>query len=121
MPNIQIPSRSSSLQTGQANQSGVSLIIVLIFLVAMTVAGVYSVRLSIFGEASSRNALDQQAARQAAEAALRDAERDILLAEGEVSATALCSRTDGGVAERPIKEKVGLFNALCKRGQCFFE
>jgi type IV pilus assembly protein PilX len=102
-------------------QAGISLVIIMLFLVIMTITGVYSAKLSIFGEASSRNALDQQAARQAAEAALRDAEKDILLPGGFRPAGALCARIDGFVDERPAKDKFGLFVSTCPRAQCGFE
>ena len=102
-------------------QSGISLVIIMLFLVIMTITGVYSAKLSIFGEASSRNALDQQAARQAAEAALRDAEKDLLLPGGLRPAGALCSRASGSVDERPAKDHFALFEDTCPRAQCGFE
>lgn len=102
-------------------QAGISLVIILLFLVIMTITGVYSAKLSIFGEASSRNALDQQAARQAAEAALRDAEKDILLPAGLRPAGALCARKNGSVDERPAKDNLALFEKTCPRAQCGFD
>ncbi len=102
-------------------QAGISLVIIMLFLVIMTITGVYSAKLSIFGEASSRNALDQQAARQAAEAALRDAEKDILLPAGLRPTGALCARKSGIVDERPTKDNLALFETTCPRAQCGFE
>lgn len=59
-------------------QRGSSLIVVLIMLSIIFVIGVVSVRLSLFGERSARNDLDRQVAFQAAEAALLDAELDMM-------------------------------------------
>lgn len=70
---------------------GVAMIIVLLLMLAITGIAVFSARYAVVGEAASQNKLDAEIARQAAEAALRDAERDILL-KGVVPG-ARCSRT----------------------------
>ena len=57
---------------------GSSLIVVLIMLSVIFVIGVISVRLSLFSERSARNDVDRQVAFQAAEAALLDAELDMM-------------------------------------------
>jgi type IV pilus assembly protein PilX len=58
-------------------QRGLSLIVVLLFLVAITSIAVLSARKATLEEGLGRNQLDMEAARQAAESALRDAERDL--------------------------------------------
>lgn len=97
-------------------QRGVSLVIILIFLVILSSASAFAIRRVLFGENIARNMLDMEVARQAAEAALRDAERDIMLA-GSV-AGAKCARGD----DRPIKSAYGEpnFGTTCPRGQCRF-
>ena len=97
-------------------QRGVSLIIVLIFLVVLSSVSAFAIRRVLFGEGIARNMLDVEVARQAAEAALRDAERDILLAASVPGAT--CARAD----DRPIKSAYSEpnFGATCPRGQCRF-
>ncbi|MDM0115280.1 pilus assembly protein PilX [Variovorax sp. J22R133] len=97
-------------------QRGVSLIIVLIFLVILSGVSAFAVRRVLFGEGMARNMLDVEVARQAAESALRDAERDIMLADSVVGAK--CARG----ADRPIKSAYSEpnFGATCPRGQCRF-
>lgn len=58
-------------------QQGVALVMVLLFLVAITGITVWAARQSMLGEGMARNQQDMEVARQAAETALRDAERDI--------------------------------------------
>lgn len=58
-------------------QSGISLPIVLIFLVVLSVLGITIIQGSTFGARIARNESDRTLAFQAAEAALRDAETDI--------------------------------------------
>ena len=62
-------------QRGQ--QRGASLLIVLLMLVVVMLFGVSAAQLTLMNEKSSRNDRDRQIAFQAAEAGLRDAERDI--------------------------------------------
>ena len=54
-------------------QRGVALVVVLLFLVAITGISVWTVRQSMLAEGMARNQMDQEVARQAAESALRDA------------------------------------------------
>jgi len=92
------------------------MLVVLIFTLALTGIAIVSARLALQGEAMARNQLDNQVARQAAEAALRDAERDLLLPSGKVARpNAPCAR---GV-ERPV---VGSLppDTACTRGQCVY-
>jgi type IV pilus assembly protein PilX len=97
-------------------QRGLSLIIVLMFLVILSGVSAFAIRKVLFGENVARNTLDMEVARQAAEAALRDAERDIMLAGDVVGAP--CLR---GI-DRPIKSAYSApnFDTTCPRGQCRF-
>lgn len=87
-------------------QRGLSLVVVLLFLVAITSIAVLSARKSTLQEGAGRNQLDMEAARQAAESALRDAERDL---SGAVMETANISCT------RP---EILLFDSNCPTGLC---
>ena len=61
----------------QQRQSGAALITGLIFLVVLTMIGITAARMSTLEERMSGNMRDRSIAMQAAEMALRDAERDI--------------------------------------------
>ena len=95
-------------------QAGVALIVVLVFMLALTSLGLMSARLALGGETLARNQLDHEVAFQAAEAALRDAERDLLLRPGQTVASARCNR-DG---DRIPNVKTTEFTPECLRGQC---
>ena len=58
-------------------QRGISLIMVLLFLIILTLVGVAASVASLSSERMARNSRDQNIALQAAEAALRDARKDI--------------------------------------------
>lgn len=75
-------------------QSGVSLVVVLVFLVMLSLLGVTAMRTAGIEEKMSGNERDRQLAFEAAEAALRDAERDVQnnLSAGSTFTTAC---TDG--------------------------
>ena len=92
-----------------ARERGVALIMVLLFLVAITGLTVWAARQSMLGEGLSRNQQELEVARQAAESALRDAERDInnVTNLGTVS----CSR--GGTI------LPSSFNSTCAKGLCY--
>jgi type IV pilus assembly protein PilX len=62
----------------RARQGGAALIMGLVFLVVLTVIGITAARMSSLEERMSGNMRDRSLAMQAAELALRDAERDIL-------------------------------------------
>jgi type IV pilus assembly protein PilX len=92
---------------------GVALVVVLLFLLAVTGLVLFSARSALLGETLARNQLDEQLARQAAESALRDAEQDLM--QGAIApANAVCDR---GV-RRPIAKNLSLFTANCLVGQC---
>lgn len=74
---MQSVSPASQLRRAEG-QKGFSLIIVLLMLVIVTVLGVGAAQLSIINERSARNDRDNEVAFQAAEAALVDAELDVM-------------------------------------------
>lgn len=99
----------------QRSQSGVALVVVLIFMLALAGMAIVSAKSALLGEAVSRNQLDIQVARQAAEAALRDGEKDLLLPASPAAPTgALCARGN----ERPTVTSSAYFARDCIRGQC---
>lgn len=110
--------RLSTTRPGRRTR-GVSLVLVLVFITIISAVGAFAVRRAVFGEGLARNMLDVEVARQAAEAALRDAERDLRSPDaGTIQGTPVCTRTTD---ERPIKTGYGSFNDTCPRGQCRFE
>ena len=92
---------------------GIALAVILMLLVALTGVVAFSARQAVVGESSARNQMDYELARQAAEAALRDAERDILLTE--MPSAAKCARESYDYSERFSSLRV---NANCPKGQC---
>jgi len=97
---------------------GISLPIVLIFLVVISLLATVGIRRATVNEALSRNQMDHEVARQAAEAALRDGERDLFLSSGLLQTNALCDR--GEDREGGLKLAPPNFDSTCPRGQCFF-
>ena len=94
---------------------GIALPLVLLFLLIITIAATFGIRRATLNEGITRNQLDYEVSRQAAEAALRDGERDVLLRNNVVGAA--CARG----AARPISlERTGVpfFSSTCVRGQC---
>jgi type IV pilus assembly protein PilX len=85
-------------------QPGISLVVVLLFLLIMTVLGITAVRTSNLEEKMSGNERDRELAFEAAEATLRDAERDIALnitasaAFANPCANGLCTPPVAGVS-----------------------
>lgn len=110
--------RAGLLALKNPTQHGVALIVVLIFIVALTSLAIYSARDVSLGEKLARNQLDSQVAREAAEAALRDAEFDLQLKDGTLRTGAFCARTYK--AERPITDPSAgsAYASTCLRGQC---
>lgn len=114
----------ASVQTGQRRmqrgkaQTGVALIVVLIFIVALTSLAIFSARDVSLGEKLARNQLDSQVALESAEAALRDAEFDLMLKDGTLRTGAFCARLYG--LERPVTapSAFSAFESTCLRGQC---
>jgi type IV pilus assembly protein PilX len=94
-------------------QRGISLPIVLIFLVVLSVLGVTIIQGSTFGARIARNEADRTIAFQAAEAALRDAETDIKFQRADGT---LC--VPGGVACRADVINTSDFTPTCTAGLC---
>lgn len=103
--------RTKQMQKGQR---GVALIVVMLFMTVLGLGGLYSARSALMGERLARSQLDMQVARQAAEAALRDGERDLMLSSGAQQTGATCARS----AMRPTLEAVAYFDNSCTAGQC---
>ena len=101
----------SSAVAQRDGQKGVALVVVMVLLIAISAISVWTVRRSMMGENLARNQIDQQAARQAAESALRDAERDIMNTSVAVLDNASCTR---GKTEFNIN----MFTATCDLGLC---
>ena len=93
----------------QSLQQGVALVMVLLFLVAITGLTVWAARQSMLGEGMSRNQQDLEVARQAAESALRDGERDLGGVIAPSGSTPSCPKR----TILPIK-----FTADCVAGLC---
>lgn len=112
---LQFPLRAPA--TARAPR-GIALPVILLFLLVITVAASFGIRRATLSEGITRNQLDYDISRSAAEAALRDAERDLLLVfeSGKKPADAVCPRGE----ERPIVGRTGLphFDTGCPRGQC---
>ena len=68
---------NKSLLKAYSKQQGISLVIVMIFLVILSILGVTAMQTSTLSSKVARNQLDRTLAFQAAEAALRDAELDL--------------------------------------------
>lgn len=94
---------------------GVVLIVVLLFMLAISAIAVFAARSFTLSERLARNEMANQAARQAAEAALRDGERDLMLDSTALPAGALCKRTAGFRGE---DKNTYEFNAACTQGEC---
>jgi type IV pilus assembly protein PilX len=88
------------------------------FLVVISILATVGIRRATLGEALSRNQVEYETARLAAEAALRDAERDLLIVNGTLRPNALCARG----SDRPVIENLTepAFGETCPRGQCLF-
>lgn len=95
-------------------QSGAALITGLIFLVVLTLIGITAANMSSLEERMSGNMRDRAVAMQAAELALRDAERDIM---GSVTASARSiSGLTGFVADCGASTGTTADDGLCYNG-----
>ncbi|MFN3715835.1 MAG: PilX N-terminal domain-containing pilus assembly protein [Thiobacillus sp.] len=101
-------------------QRGVTLVLGLIFLVALTLLGVMAMKNTLLQERMAGGSRDRSLAFQAAEAALRDAKRDILALRANgapcVPGTAGCRPA----TDRPW-QTAGMtpFTSACTNGQCY--
>ena len=103
----------STMLTARAKQRGISLVIVLMFLVILSVLGISIMQSSSFGALIARNEADRNLSFQAAEAALRDAEADIKYVKADGS---LC--VEGAPPCRASAIDGSDFNSLCTNGLC---
>lgn len=97
----------------RARQRGVALVIVLLLLLTLSGLVLFSARNAGLSEAVARNELDAERARQAAESALRDAERDILMI-AQIAGTP-CARNND---VRPLYRPQEGWTANCQTGLC---
>lgn len=93
------------------NEKGIVLITILLFLVLITGVSIWGAKKSLLSERIARNQVDYEVARQAAESALRDAERDIFNPSSSLTPNASCSR---GTEELSPNE----FTSECDKGLC---
>lgn len=99
---------------------GVALVVVLIFMLALSAIAIFASRNATMGERQARNETEYQIARQAAEAALRDAERD-LYPDSSVPAptTPTCTRTNSDFRKSDRVVSADEFTEDCLGGQCW--
>lgn len=109
MPKSTVPPVQRRKHPYRPRQGGVALVMVLLFLVAITGLTVWAARQSMLGEGMSRNQQDLEVARQAAESALRDGERDLGGVIAPSGSTPSCPKR----VILPIK-----FTADCIAGLC---
>jgi type IV pilus assembly protein PilX len=97
---------------------GIALPLVLILLTIVLIGTAAGLRRAALTEGLTRNQLDVEVARQAAEAALRDGERDLRLPDGSTVGSAPCSRGDERAIDATGARGEPYFAADCPRGQC---
>ena len=102
------------MQSRMPGQRGISLVIVMIFLVILSALGVTAMQSSTFSSRIARNESDRNLAFQAAEAALRDAELDIKNLRVDNS---LCTTSTAGCRTELISRGDG-FDGSCTLGRC---
>lgn len=95
-------------------QHGISLVIVMIFLVILSILGITAIQGSTLSSRIARNEADRNLAFQAAEAALHDAEQDI---KGLRFDNAVCQAGTTGCRAQAIKRGDN-FVAACTNGLC---
>ena len=104
-------------RTAHTAQRGFSLIVVLLMLTIAMVLGIGAAQVSLVGERSARNDRDTEIAFQAAEAALIDAERDVL-GPNAGAAQRLCLFNGKDVsAFVPGCGGTGIRQGLCAQGE----
>ena len=97
-----------------AQQRGISLVIVMIFLVILSVLGVSAMQSSALGSRVARNEADRTLAFQAAEAALRDGELDVKNLKAD---NTVCVAAAAGCRVENISRGDG-FGTSCTLGLC---
>lgn len=96
-------------------ERGISLVLVMIFLVILSGLGITAMQSSTFSARIARNESDRNVAFQAAEAALRDAENDI--AYRRFDRVTPCSSSVAGCRTQALEGLLG-FDAACTNGLC---
>ncbi len=96
-------------------ERGISLVLVMIFLVILSGLGITAMQSSTFSARIARNESDRNIAFQAAEAALRDAENDI--AYKRFDHTTPCSSSTAGCRAQAIEGLLN-FDLACTNGLC---
>lgn len=108
--------------TGVRRQQGISLVMVLIFMLILSGLAAFGVRNVTLLEKQAHNELEYQVARQAAEAALRDAELDlqIPLPNGFTLTGAKCGRESSLMRSKGVASATDSaeFTESCQEGQC---
>jgi type IV pilus assembly protein PilX len=99
----------------QSKQRGVSLVIVLIFLVILSVLGVSAMQTSTLSSRIAKNELDRNLAFQAAESALRDGELDVRNQRFDRS---LCDPATQVGCRSTLLSGRSSFKATCPLGRC---
>lgn len=97
-------------------QRGATLIVGLIFLVALTLLGVMAMKSTLLQERMAGGSRDHSLAFQAAEAALRDAKRDI---KGIRANGSSCPPMGGGGCRNPLQSGPTGYAATCPLGLCY--
>ena len=98
-------------------QRGISLVIVMIFLVILSLLGISAMQSSTLSSRIARNEADRNLAFQAAEAALRDGELDV---RNERFNRSRCNPTIVGCRANLIDKGVR-FDNVCTEGRCAFQ
>ncbi len=96
------------------SQQGISLVIVMIFLVILSVLGVTAIQTSTLSSRVARNEADRNLAFQSAEAALRDGELDARNLKVDLT---LCVKGVGGCRAQ-LNDKQTYFTSACTDGRC---
>jgi len=100
--------------TSRNQQMGVSLVIVMIFLVILSGLAITAMQGSTFSARIAGNESDRTLAFQAAEAALKDAENDI---RGQLSTGTTCPANSTTCRADPLDKGNG-FDTTCPNGRC---
>jgi type IV pilus assembly protein PilX len=87
------------------------MVVVLLLMLAVTSLVLFSARNATLGETIARNQVDAERARQAAESALRDAERDLVAVVAPAASP--CTRP-----VFPVAAETSLFATTCQTGLC---
>lgn len=98
-------------------QHGISLVIVLIFLVILSLLGVSAMQSSTLSARIARNEIDRNLAFQAAEAALRDGELDV---RNQRFDRTMCNPLNPVGCRLVLTSGRKLFDSACTAGRCDF-